>query len=183
MNKNYLQSIRRQFEYYKSLGENTFKQLNNENIHWRFNNESNSIAVIVKHIVGNQLSRFTNFKTEDGEKDWRKRDDEFVDTYSTKTDMLREWEKGWNCLFDVLDNISENELDDIVYIRNQGHTITEALNRQLCHYPYHIGQIVYIGKMIKDNNWQTLSIAKNKSAEFNNVKFSQDKSIKHFTEK
>lgn len=182
MNSNYIKSIKRQFHYYKKLGDETFKQLTNDDIHWQIYAESNSIAIIVKHIVGNQLSRWTNFKTEDGEKEWRHRDTEFIDEYATKEEMLVAWEKGWNCLFGAINSIEENELLNSVYIRNQGHTVIEAVNRQLCHYPYHIGQIVYVAKMIKDNQWQTLSIAKNKSVDFNTNKFSKEKSTKHFTD-
>ena len=182
MNKNYLKSIKRQFHYYKKLGDDTFIQLTNEDIHWQFNEESNSISIIVKHIVGNQLSRWTNFKIEDGEKEWRNRDTEFEGEYTSKTTMIAAWEKGWNCLFDAINSINEDELLELAYIRNEGHTYIEAINRQLSHYSYHVGQIVFAAKMIKSSHWNTLSIAKNKSALFNNQKFSEDKSTKHFTE-
>lgn len=182
MNNNYLKSIKRQFQYYKKLGDDTFSQLNEEDIHWQFNDESNSIAIMVKHIVGNQLSRWTNFKTEDGEKDWRQRDTEFKAPYSTKDEMILAWEKGWACLFTALDSIEERYLLEIVYIRNQGHTVIEAINRQICHYPYHIGQIVFIAKMMKNDDWKTLSIAKNKSISFNTEKISKSKTNKHFTD-
>ncbi|AOW20009.1 DUF1572 family protein [Urechidicola croceus] len=182
MKSNYLNSVKRQFEYYKSLGDKTFQQLNENDIHWQFNSESNSIAIIVKHIVGNMLSRWTNFRTEDGEKTWRHRDTEFENTYKTKLEMLQAWEKGWKCLFDAILPLENDDLNELVYIRNQGHSIDEAINRQLCHYPYHIGQIVYIGKMLKDEKWKTLSIAKNKSSDYNKDKFSKEKSKKHFTD-
>jgi Zn/Cd-binding protein ZinT len=128
------------------------------------------------------LSRWTNFLTEDGEKSWRNRDDEFVNTYSSKEEMLADWEKGWQCLFDNLNKITLENSNAIVYIRNEGHTIAEAINRQLCHYSYHIGQIVVIGKMAKNTDWNTLSIAKNASKSYNTEKFSQNKTVKHFTE-
>lgn len=182
MNKNYLKSIKRQFHYYKKLGDDTFVQLTNQDIHWNFNEDSNSISIIVKHIVGNQLSRWTNFKIEDGEKEWRNRDTEFEGEYASKTAMITAWEKGWKCLFDAINSIKEDELLELAYIRNEGHTYIEAINRQLSHYAYHVGQLVYVAKMIKSNHWKTLSIAKNKSSSFNNQKFSEDKSTKHFTE-
>lgn len=181
MINSYLPSISKQFEYYKFLGDKTFEQLTDIDIHWQYNSESNSIAVITKHIVGNMLSRWTNFLTEDGEKIWRKRDQEFNDTYTSKTNMLIAWEEGWNCLFKALADIKESQLEHIIYIRNQGHTITEALNRQLAHYASHVGQIVFIGKMIKGQDWQSLSIPKGKSSIYNQEKFAQEKERKHFT--
>lgn len=182
MKSSYLNSAIKQFEYYKNLGDKTFEQLNEENIQWQFNEESNSIAIIVKHIVGNMLSRWTNFRTEDGEKEWRHRDTEFEDSYKTKAKMLDAWEKGWKCLFDAITPLEGNDLSEIIYIRNQGHTIVEAINRQLCHYSYHVGQIVSTAKMIKNENWETLSITKNKSSSYNQDKFSKEKTRKHFTD-
>lgn len=183
MNSNYLQSIKRQFTYYKELGDKTFIQLNDKDIVWQFNDASNSIGIIVKHIVGNQLSRWTNFRTEDGEKEWRNRDTEFEGDYNTKQEMLNAWEKGWKCLFDALDDLSEDDLEEIVYIRNQGHTVIEAINRQLCHYSYHIGQLVYLAKVVLNEDWKSLSIPKNKSTDFNSEKFTQKKQRRHFTDK
>ena len=109
----YLESINKQFEYYKLLGDKTFEQLSDKDIHWQFNSESNSVAIIVKHMVGNMLSRWTNFLTEDGEKEWRHRDTEFEDPYTTKEDMLEAWEKGWHCLFDAITPLTENDLERI----------------------------------------------------------------------
>ena len=183
MNNSYLISTLKQFEYYKSLGDKTFDQLTDEQIHWQHNNDSNSIAIIVKHLVGNMLSRWTNFLIEDGEKEWRQRDIEFEDTYTTKTEMQLAWNKSWQCLFDAINPLQEKDLNTIVYIRNQGHTVTEAINRQLCHYAYHIGQIVYIGKLLKGDEWKSLSIPKNKSSAYNKEKFSEEKQRKHFTDK
>lgn len=182
MDTSYLPSVLKQFEYNKSLGDKTFSQLTKEQLFWQYNEESNAVATIVKHISGNMLSRWTNFLTEDGEKSWRNRDDEFVNTYNSKEEMLADWEKGWQCLFDNLNKITPKNSDTIVYIRNEGHTIAEAINRQLCHYSYHIGQIVVIGKMAKSTDWNTLSIAKNASKSYNEEKFAINKSRKHFTE-
>jgi hypothetical protein len=181
MKSNFLESIQSQFEYYKSLGDNTFEQLTNDDIHWKYNKESNNIAIVVKHIVGNMISRWTNFLNEDGEKEWRQRDTEFIDTYTSKEEMLLAWEKGWECLFNAIKPLEEKDLTEIIYIRNEGHTVMEAINRQLCHYSYHVGQLVYIGKLIHNSDWKTLSIARNKSTGFNNQKFSQEKTRKHFT--
>ena len=182
MKTTFLNSSIKQFEYYKTLGDKTFEQLNNKEIHWNYNSTSNSPAIIVKHIVGNMLSRWTNFLSEDGEKSWRNRDDEFIDTYNTKEELLTTWNNGWSCLFNTLQNLKEEDLEKIVYIRNQGHTVTEAINRQLAHYSYHIGQLVYLGTMIKGKDWNSLSIPKGKSETYNKDKFSKAKGIRHFTE-
>ncbi|WP_426477292.1 DUF1572 domain-containing protein [Chryseobacterium sp. CBSDS_008] len=157
----------KRFEYYKSLGDKTFDQLTDEQMFWQYNEESNSIAIIVKHLAGNMLSRWTNFLTEDGEKSWRNRDGEFVNTFTTKKEVLEYWEKGWACFFDALDKINEDNLYSTTYIRGEEHPVIDAVLRQLAHYPYHIGQIVYIAKMIKNEDWSTLSIARNRSQEFN----------------
>ncbi|MCB0462936.1 MAG: DUF1572 family protein [Flavobacteriaceae bacterium] len=182
MTSSYLTSIIKQFEYYKNLGEKTFSQITDSDLHWQYNSESNSIAIITKHLVGNMLSRWTNFLTEDGEKTWRERDQEFEDTYSNKEEMLKAWQKGWKCLFEAIIPLKEKQLEQIVYIRNQGHTVTEAINRQLAHYAYHVGQLVFLGKMIKGDNWKSLSIPKGKSTAFNQEKFAQEKQRKHFTD-
>lgn len=182
MNNGFLDSTKKQFGYYKMLGEKTFEQISDEQINWQFNLESNSIAIIVKHLTGNMLSRWTNFLTTDGEKEWRNRESEFEGEIESKTQLLVIWNKGWNCLFDTLDSISDEDLDKIIYIRNQGHTVMEAINRQLAHYPYHVGQIVFIGKMLLDENWLTLSIARGKSSTYNAEKFSMEKQKGHFTD-
>lgn len=181
-NENYLESIKRQFLYYKSLGEKAIGQIPEEKINWQFNNESNSVAIIVKHLSGNMISRWTDFLNSDGEKEWRNRDGEFEGNISTKKEILDVWEKGWDCLFTTLNGLHENDLEKIIYIRNQGHTVMEAINRQLAHYPYHVGQIVFVAKMIVNEKWESLSIPKNKSNDYNTEKFSQEKSKRHFTD-
>ena len=153
MPKSYLSSISKQFQYYKSLGEKTFDQLTFEDLQQEFADDANSITIIVKHLVGNMLSRWTNFLTEDGEKTWRERDQEFIDSYNNHEELMQSWDRGWDCLFKALKAMEHEDLERLVYIRNQGHTVTEALNRQLAHYAYHIGQIVYIGKVIKGKDW------------------------------
>ncbi|GAA4159185.1 DUF1572 domain-containing protein [Chryseobacterium ginsenosidimutans] len=158
----------KRFEYYKSLGDKTFEQLSEEQLFWQFNEESNSIAIIVKHIAGNMLSRWTNFLTEDGEKSWRNRDGEFLNNFKTKKEILDFWEEGWKCFLNALNQINDDNLYSTLYIRSEPQLVIDAVFRQMAHYPYHIGQIVYIAKMIKDGDWKTLSIARNKSQEFNN---------------
>lgn len=182
MENTYLDSASKQFRYYKSLGDKTLAQVTDDGLFWQYNDESNSIAIIVKHMIGNMLSRWTNFLTEDGEKIWRNRDDEFISSYHSRKDILEAWEKGWTCLFTVIDALHSNHLEQIIYIRNQGHTVTEAINRQLCHYAYHVGQIVFIGKTILNADWDSLSIPKNASEAYNSKKFSAKKSRKHFTD-
>ena len=179
---NYLESSRKQFEYYKLLGEKAISQLGDEDLLWQFNPESNSISIMVKHLVGNMLSRWTNFLTEDGEKPWRQRDEEFEASINNKTELLAQWEKGWSCLFTALESIDEAHFDQVVYIRNQGHSITEAIQRQLAHYAYHVGQIVYTARMIKGSEWKSLSIPKNASVAYNEEKFAQKKKRQHFSD-
>lgn len=178
----YLSSVRKQFEYYKSLGEKTFDQLSDEQLFWQYNEESNSVATIVKHLKGNMLSRWTDFLTSDGEKPWRNRDAEFENDIRTRAEMMNAWNEGWTCLFNALDSLTTDQLNQEIYIRNQGHTVLEAINRQLAHYPYHVGQIVYIGKMLCDTRWNSLSIARGKSNSYNAEKFSQPKQKSHFTD-
>ncbi|WP_138434505.1 DinB family protein [Winogradskyella algicola] len=179
---NYIESSIKQFEYYKSLGDKTFANLTFDELKREFAEDSNSISIIVKHIVGNMLSRWTNFLTEDGEKEWRQRDEEFIDTFHSKEELLSTWNKGWDCLFGAIKSLKNEDLERIIYIRNQGHTVVEAVNRQMMHYAYHVGQIVFLGKLTKGNNWQSLSIPKGKSKDYNKEKFSKDKGKRHFTE-
>ncbi len=177
----FLTSIRKQFEYYKMLGDRSFAQLNDKDLFWQYNEESNSIAIIVKHMWGNMLSRWTDFLTSDGEKKWRQRDAEFEADIKDVNELLEKWEAGWGCLFSALDSVNIDNFDQKVFIRNQSHTIVEAVNRQLAHYAYHVGQIVYIARMIKGDGWKSLSIPKGKSKEFNEKKFSQPTRTDHFT--
>ncbi|CAL2086808.1 conserved hypothetical protein [Tenacibaculum sp. 190524A05c] len=178
----YLNSVKKQFEYYKSLGDKTFTQLKDDHFFWHPNEENNSIAIMVKHIAGNMLSRWTNFLTEDGEKDWRNRDQEFMNSFETKEEVIAYWNEGWNCLFKAINPLTEKDLERIIYIRNHGHSVTEAINRQLCHYSYHVGQIVFLAKIMVDQDWKSLSIPKGKSQAYNQDKFSKEKSRKHFTD-
>lgn len=177
-----LDNTKQLFAYYKSLGEKTFDQLDEKGLFWQYNDQSNSIAIIVNHLAGNMKSRWTNFLTTDGEKEWRNRDSEFEATIKSKTELITAWETGWKCLFDALDSIDEKNLETVVYIRNQAHTISDAINRQLAHYSSHIGQIIYIGRMVKADQWTSLSIPKGRSADFNEEKVSRGKHGGHFTD-
>ena len=167
LGKEYLQTVIRRVRYYKDLGDKTFEQLDDADFHYQPNAESNSIAVIIQHMAGNMLSRWTNFLTEDGEKEWRQRDEEFsVHNYS-KQQLLEIWEKGWTCYLTALDSLKEEDLLKTIYIRQEGLTVIDAINRQLAHYPYHTGQIVYIGRIVKDQAWKNLSIPKGDSQQYN----------------
>lgn len=181
MKKDFLDSAIKQFEYYKMLGEKTFEQLPDDKLFWQYNEESNSIAIIIKHLWGNMLSRWTDFLTTDGEKDWRNRDAEFEDDIKSKEDLLQKWNEGWTVLQETLQALTEDDLTQTIYIRNQGHTVIEAIYRQLAHYPYHVGQIVFIGKMCADK-WNSLSIPRGNSKEFNAEKFGKPRHKEHFTE-
>ena len=182
MNTDYLHSIKKQFAYYKLLGDKTFAQVNDEKLFWQYNEDSNSIGSLVKHLAGNMLSRWTDFLNSDGEKEWRNRDAEFENDLKSRAELIDLWEKGWACLFTALDSLTEADLEKEIYIRNQGHSVMEAINRQLAHYPYHVGQIVFLGKMLSNQAWTSLSIAKGKSKNFNDEKFSQVKHKAHFTD-
>jgi hypothetical protein len=182
INNSYLESTKKQFLYYKLLGEKAIEQLEEAQLFLSVNKDTNSIATIIKHISGNMLSRWTDFLTTDGEKEWRNRDLEFENTIKTKVEVLEIWNKGWDCFLNALNSVAPNQLSDIIYIRNEGHTVVEAINRQLAHYPYHIGQILFYAKMLKNEDWTSLSIPKKNSNNYNFDKFSKDKSIKNFTE-
>ena len=165
--KEWLVTVIRRVKYYKDLCEKALEQLDEKDLHFRPNEASNSIAIIVQHLTGNMLSRFTNFLTEDGEKEWRQRDDEFeIHSYS-KQQVIDLWEKGWKCFLDALDSLTEEDLLKTVYIRKEPLTVIDAINRQLAHYPYHIGQILFIGKMIRGEKWKSLSIPKGQSLVYN----------------
>jgi hypothetical protein len=179
---NYLISVRKEFQYYKSLGEKTIERLDDKSLFWKYNDESNSIAVIVKHLWGNMLSRWTDFLTTDGEKPTRDRESEFENDLADKADVQQKWNEGWACLFNAVDRLKDDDLLKTIYIRNEGHTVTEAINRQVAHYAYHVGQIVFIGKMIKNDQWQSLSIPRGGSEKFNDNKFSKEKHQAHFTD-
>lgn len=180
MHSSFLNSINKQFQYYKMLGDKTFDQIPEDKLHWSPVEGSNSIADLVKHVRGNMLSRWTDFLTSDGEKEWRKRDEEFFGDFSSRAEMKKAWEEGWKVLFKAIDPLQEEDLEKLVYIRNQGHTVTEALNRQLAHYAYHVGQVVFLGTLICGEDWVSLSIPKGDSKKFNAERFSKEKAKGHF---
>ena len=178
----YLGSTKKQFEYIKSLAEGAMDQLPDEALFYRADDSQNSIAVLVKHLVGNMLSRWTDFLNTDGEKVWRNRDAEFKILPVNRSELMSHWNRGWDCLFNALDSLKKEDLNKIVYIRNMGHTVIEAINRQLSHYSYHVGQIVLLAKQEKKRDWTSLSIAPGKSNAYNAEKFTKEKQIKLFTE-
>lgn len=178
----FLNSAIKLFKYYKKLGEGAIAQLDDKDIVARPNEASNSIALIVHHLSGNMLSRWTDFLTSDGEKSWRNREAEFDEAYPDKKAMMEAWDKGWNCLLSALESLKPEDLAKVIYIRNEGQSVMEAIQRQLAHYPHHVGQILYQAKAIKGDAFQSLSIPKGKSDTFNKEKFGQEKARKHFTD-
>ncbi|MGZ5220247.1 MAG: DUF1572 family protein [Chitinophagaceae bacterium] len=163
----FLKSAIQQFRDYKLLAEKTFAQINEADFLYQPNETTNSIAINITHLHGNMLSRWTHFLTEDGEKEWRKRDDEFETHQYSKEKLLQLWEEGWQEVFNSLEVLTASDLEKTIYIRSKPLTVIEAIHRQLTHYAYHVGQIVMLGKIIKGAQWQTLSIAKGQSAVFN----------------
>lgn len=173
-------SYQKQFAYYRFLGEGTMEQLSDEALFQDDAAGSNSIAVIVKYLAGNMKSRWTNFLTEDGEKPWRNRDDEFVADFANRAALEAAWAEGWEVLELALRSLEPSQLTAITYIRNEGHTVAEALNRQLAHYAYHVGQIVLLGKQLKGAEWKSLSVPRGGSAAYNAGKFAQEKGVRNF---
>jgi hypothetical protein len=163
----FLKNCIKRFLYYKELGDKTLEQISEEELHWMPSSESNSIALIIQHMHGNMKSRWTNFLTEDGEKPWRNRDQEFEQPIWTKEAALDIWNQGWNCLLDTLAGLQTEDLQKTIYIRTEPLLVYDAILRQLAHYPYHVGQIVYIGRMIRNEQWKNLSIPKGNSQAFN----------------
>ena len=155
------------FRYYKTLAERAMAQVTDEQLYAVLDGEMNSIAVIMKHMAGNMRSRWTDFLTSDGEKPDRQRDTEVIDPPATRDALLALWEAGWQCVFEALEPLSEPDLQRIVTIRGEAHSVMQAINRQVAHYSYHSGQIVLLAKHFKHDEWKSLSIPRRKSAEFN----------------
>lgn len=153
--------------YYKKLGERAMEQVTDEDLFRTLDHEANSIAIIVKHMVGNMRSRWTDFLTSDGEKPNRNRDSEFIDPPETRAALLAEWEDGWSCVFSAIEPLTDADLVRVITIRGERHSVTQAINRQLAHYPHHVGQIVLLAKHFACDRWQSLSVPRNRSAEFN----------------
>ncbi|HXI22268.1 MAG TPA: DUF1572 family protein [Pyrinomonadaceae bacterium] len=168
LGEHYLEDALHWFRYYKELAERAFAQINDEDFFRTIDDVSNSIAIIVKHMASNMISRWTDFLTTDGEKPERNRDIEFVMLPETTHDeMLAYWEQGWATLFGAIEPLKPDDLLRTITIRGQDHTVVQAINRQMAHYANHVGQIVYLAKHFKASDWQSLSVPKNKSAEFN----------------
>jgi hypothetical protein len=155
------------FKQYQKLGLDAINQIDSDGINWCPEPESNSIAIIVKHLHGNMKSRWTDFLTSDGEKSWRLRDVEFEYENVSKDFVLNQYNEGWDFLFNALTPLVQTDLSKIVTIRGEEHSVLEAINRQIAHYSYHVGQIVYLAKAVKSEHWKSLSIPKNKSVDFN----------------
>ena len=162
----YLNLVKQNFKSMKKQAEGAIEQLTFEELHYLPNKESNSIAILVKHISGNMLSRFTSFLTTDGEKTDRNRDSEFEGGYNSKVELIAAWNHGWEILFKALSDLKEEDILKTVYIRSEPHSVMEAIQRQISHYSLHIGQILYIGKLMKNDEWKTLSVPRGKSNQF-----------------
>jgi hypothetical protein len=166
--EHYLNEVRRQFRGHKRLGEGAMVQLKDEDFFVTLDPESNSIAVIVKHLAGNMRSRFVDFLTSDGEKPDRHRDREFeIGTATTRDEVMGWWETGWGHLFNALESLTPDDVMKTVTIRAEPHTVLQALNRQVAHYAYHVGQIVFLAKHLRSAEWKTLSVPRGKSEEVN----------------
>jgi hypothetical protein len=170
------------FLYYKSLGEKAMNQVDDDMLFYEPTSGINSIAIIVRHLHGNMKSRWTDFLTTDGEKSWRKRDEEFEGFVTDRDTLMQMWEEGWACLFDALQGLTPDDLGKDITIRNQVQSVFEAIQRQIAHYAYHVGQIVYLSKIRKGDDWQSLSIPKNNSEVYNADKFSKEREKGHFTD-
>lgn len=177
--KEYLATAIKRMKYYKDLGEKTFDQLEEKDFHFQPSSESNSIAIIIQHMTGNMLSRWTNFLTEDGEKEWRDRDDEFEIHQYSKQQIIDTWNKGWNCFLQAVESLTENDLTKTVSIRQEQLSVIDAITRQIAHYPYHIGQIVFVGRLIKNKEWKNLSIPKGQSQAYNTGSQPKDPAKRH----
>lgn len=163
----YLQTAIKRMRYYKQLGDRSIEQLTDEQLHQQPAEGSNSIATIIQHMAGNMLSRWTDFLTTDGEKESRQRDAEFEEQNLSRVQLTDLWERGWNCFIGALESLTENDLLQTIYIRKEPLIVIDAINRQLAHYPSHVGQIMYAGKIFKGRDWKSLSIEKGKSEDFN----------------
>lgn len=166
--KDYLADAVSSFRAYKKLADKAIEQLKDEEWFVTIDDEANSVAVIMKHMAGNMLSRWTDFLTSDGEKPDRNRDMEFViEPQTSKNDVLSYWERGWKSVFDAVEPLQSGDLQKKVYIRGQEHSVVQAINRQIAHYAYHVGQIVFLAKHFRSSGWKSLSIPKNRSSQFN----------------
>jgi len=163
----YLEDALAVFRYYKTLAERAIEQVSDEQLFAALDNEANSIAIIIKHMTGNMRSRWTDFLTTDGEKPDRNRDNVFVDPPATREALMAEWDNGWARVFDALEPLTDGDMTRTITIRGEPHSVMQAINRQLAHYPHHVGQIVLLAKHFACDHWQSLSVPRNRSAEFN----------------
>lgn len=168
LSSHYLDEVRRQFRGHKRLGEGAMAQLTDEELFRAIDPESNSVAVIVKHLAGNMRSRFTDFLITDGEKPDRHRDQEFeTNSATTRAEVMRWWEEGWDRLFSAIEAVKPEDVMRTITIRGEPHTVLQALNRQVAHYAYHVGQVVFLAKHFRSSDWKSLSVPRGKSEEFN----------------
>lgn len=172
----------KQFEYYRKLGEQSIALCTADELHWKADSESNSMASIIKHLWGNIMSRWTDVLGSDGEKEWRQRDAEFNSDGASHEQILTWWNEGWDCCMNSLRPVEDMDLVKEVLIRNQTHSLRQAIHRQLAHYPYHVGQLVYIAKHLARDRWESLSIPKSGSVAFNQKRFDAPKSDGHYTD-
>ncbi len=164
----YLTESIKSFKGLKSNSEKAFSQISDSEFHFLPAPDSNSVAIIIKHLAGNMISRFTDFLTTDGEKPGRNRDEEFIDSFQSREEILAVWEKGWQCLFNAISSLKEDDLTKTIYIRNEAHTVIRAIHRQLTHYAYHCGQIVFLCKQIRSEQFKSLSIPRGESGKYQN---------------
>jgi uncharacterized damage-inducible protein DinB len=155
------------FGYYKGLAEKAIAQVSDDELFRQLDAESNSLAIIMQHMIGNMRSRWTDFLTTDGEKPWRKRDSEFLQPQTTRAELLDQWEAAWQIVFTQLQPLTDADLSREITIRGERHSVMQATNRQVAHYSYHVGQIVFLAKHLRGSEWKTLSVPRNRSAEFN----------------
>jgi hypothetical protein len=176
--KHYLDEVRRQFRGHKRLAEGAIAQLRDGEFFAALDPESNSIAIMIKHLAGNMLSRYTDFLTSDGEKPDRNRDQEFeMNSGTTRADVVRVWEEGWARLFATIEALKPEDVLRTVTIRDEPHTVLQAINRQVAHYAYHTGQIVFLAKHFRSTEWKTLSVPRGKSKEFNAMAQKYEKGV------
>lgn len=162
----YLEDVRAIFHYYKKLADGAIAQVSDDDLVRTLDSEMNSIAIVMKHMAGNMLSRWTDFLTSDGEKPFRNRDSEFENPPATRAELLALWERGWDCLFRALDPLTEADLSRTITIRGEAHSVTQAINRQVAHLSYHVGQIVLLAKHFQSANWKSLSVPRGQSQQF-----------------
>lgn len=182
--ESYLLGFTKQMMYYRDLGNKTIERLSDDQILYQPKPDSNSIAIIMKHLAGNIFSRWTMMFDSDGEKSWRDRDSEFIlEENMSVADLKEVYGKAWTLIQIELDKLTPEDLTRTIYIRNEGHNVPDAFNRQLAHISYHMGQIVYLGKMMLGDEWHSLSIPKGQSKQYNQSMMSTDKVDRHYTDK